>query len=233
MMTLRPAHERGHFRNQWLDSYHTFSFGSYYDPEHLQFGTLRVINHDTVEASQGFDFHGHKDMEIFTYVLSGTLEHQDSMGNKEKIRAGEVQIMSAGTGILHSEYNASDSAKVEFLQIWVMPEKYGVQPRYQQKEYSTQEKLNQFKLIISPNGENGSLQINQKAWVWASVFEKNVQKTFKAQNGKNLWLHIAKGEIEVNGQQLKKGDGLRIDDQSSFNVKGLAPEAEFVMMELA
>lgn len=231
-MTLRPAEQRGHFRNQWLDSYHTFSFGSYYDPEHLQFGALRVINHDTVEPSQGFDFHGHKDMEIFTYVLSGTLEHQDSMGNKEQIRKGEVQIMSAGTGILHSEYNASDSEKVEFLQIWIMPESYGIKPRYQQKEFSKQDKLNQFRLIISPNGEQKSLQMTQKTWVWASVFEKSFEKTFEVKNGSKVWLHVANGEIEVNGQSLKKGDGLRIEKQDSFLVKGIGSEAEFVMMEL-
>ena len=232
MMTVRPSEQRGHFKNEWLDSYHTFSFGSYYDPKHLQFGALRVINQDVVDPNQGFDFHGHKDMEIFTYVLSGILEHKDSMGNKEKIKAGEVQIMSAGTGVLHSEYNPSPNEKVELLQIWVMPEQYGLTPRYAQKNFSETEKLNQFRLVISPDEENGSLKIFQQTWVWASIFEKGFEKTFTIQHGEKVWLHVANGEIEVDGQVLKKGDALKIEDQTALKIKGLASKSEFVMMEL-
>lgn len=233
MITVRPSEERGHFKNGWLDSYHTFSFGSYYDPNYLQFGALRVINQDVVEADNGFDFHGHKDMEIFTYVLSGVLEHQDNMGNKEKIHPGDVQIMSAGTGVLHSEYNPSHNEKVELLQIWVMPNQYGIPPRYAQKAFSEEEKLNNFRLVISPNEENGSLKIFQKTWVWSSVFEKGIEKKFEIQHGQKLWLHVASGEIEVDGQKLKKGDGLGIDDQRSFKISGIASKSEFVMLELA
>jgi quercetin 2,3-dioxygenase len=233
MMTIRSSEQRGHFKNNWLDSYHTFSFGSYYDPEHLQFGALRVINQDVIDAKQGFDFHGHKDMEIFTYVLSGSLEHQDSMGNKEQIRANEVQIMSAGTGVLHSEYNPSETQKVELLQIWVMPEQYGLTPRYAQKNFSREDKLNNFRLVISPSEENGSLKIYQQVWVWASVFEKDFEKSFSLQNGEKLWLHVANGEIQVDGHVLKKGDALKIEEQTALKIKGLASESEFVMMELA
>ncbi|MFN9066376.1 MAG: pirin family protein, partial [Bdellovibrionales bacterium] len=151
MLNLRRSEERGHFKNDWLDSYHTFSFGSYYDPDFIQFGALRVINQDVVAADSGFPMHGHKDMEIFTYILRGTLEHQDSMGNKKQIRAGEVQIMSAGTGVMHSEYNPSPQNSVELLQIWVMPNKNGITPRYDQKLFERDEKLNQWRLIISPD----------------------------------------------------------------------------------
>lgn len=232
MITVRPSEARGHFSNSWLDSYHTFSFGSYYDPEHIQFGALRVINQDIVAGGQGFDFHGHKDMEIFTYVLSGTLQHEDSMGNKEKIKAGEVQIMSAGTGVLHSEINPSPNEAVELLQIWVMPEQYGLKPRYAQKFFSESEKLNNFKLVISPDEKDGSLKIFQKTWVWGSVFEQGTEKTFPVKNGNKLWLHVATGEIEVDGRKLKKGDGLNAKDVTALKVKGVAPKSEFIIMEL-
>lgn len=233
MITVRPSEARGHFSNSWLDSYHTFSFGSYYDPEHIQFGALRVINQDVVAAKQGFDFHGHKDMEIFTYVLSGTLEHQDNMGNKEKINPGEVQIMSAGTGVLHSEYNPSDKEAVELLQIWVMPEQYGIKPRYAQKTFSESEKLNNFRLVISPDEKDGSLKIYQKTWVWGSTFEQGAEKSFPVVNGEKLWLHVATGEIEVDGQKLKKGDGLNASDVTALKIKGVAPKSEFIIIELA
>jgi redox-sensitive bicupin YhaK (pirin superfamily) len=233
MMTIRPSEQRGHFKNNWLDSYHTFSFGSYYDPKHMQFGALRVINQDVVSPNQGFDFHGHKDMEIFTYILSGVLEHQDSMGNKEQIHPGEVQIMSAGTGVLHSEYNPSAENPVELLQIWIMPEQYSLKPRYAQKNFSESEKLNQFKLVISPNEENGSLKIFQQAWVWSSIFTSGFEKSFSIQRGTKLWLQVANGEIEVDGRKLKKGDALGIEDQKSFNIKGIADKSEFLMLELA
>lgn len=232
MLTVRASHERGHFKNEWLDSYHTFSFGSYYDPEHVHFGALRVINQDIVDAGKGFDFHGHKDMEIFTYVLSGILEHKDSMGNKEKITAGEIQIMSAGTGVLHSEYNPSDDKKVELLQIWVVPEQYGLTPRYAQKKFSDQEKLNNFKLIISPDEADGSLKIFQQAWVWSALFERDFEKSFSILHGEKLWLHVASGEIQVDGEKLKKGDGLQVTEQTALNIRGLAPKSEFILMEL-
>lgn len=233
MTTLRRSDERGHYRNSWLDSYHTFSFGSYYDPEHIHFGALRVINQDVVAAGSGFDFHGHKDMEIFTYVLSGELEHQDSMGHKEKIRAGEVQIMSAGTGVLHSEYNPSNRESVELLQIWIMPQKFGIEPRYDQKNFAREEKANQFRLIISPEGTQESLKIYQQAWVWASIFEQGFEKSFFLQNGKRAWLHVGRGELIVNGQTLTKGDAIAIEEGGQLNIKGSAEDSEFLIIELA
>lgn len=232
MTTLRRSDERGHYRNSWLDSYHTFSFGSYYDPEHIHFGALRVINQDVVAAGSGFDFHGHKDMEIFTYVLSGELEHQDSMGNKEKIRPGEVQIMSAGTGVLHSEYNPSKIESVELLQIWIMPERFGIEPRYDQKLFSNEEKKNQFKLIISPDADQNSLKIVQQAWVWASIFEQGFEKSFSMKKGKRAWLHVGRGELVVNGQTLKKGDAIAIEGNDELSIKGSADESEFLIIEL-
>lgn len=233
MMNFRRSEERGHFKNNWLDSYHTFSFGSYYDPNHTQFGALRVINQDIVSPGQGFPFHGHKDMEIFTYILSGTLEHQDSMGNKEQIKAGEVQIMSAGTGVQHSEYNASSEELVELLQIWVIPEQVGIKPRYAQKLFSREEKLNQWRLIISPNEENASLKIYQQTWVWASILEQEKSMDFQLQNGKRAWLHVGLGEIEVGGQVLKKGDALSITQDDKLRIRGVEAISDLVLLELA
>lgn len=231
-MTLRRSEDRGHYKNSWLESYHTFSFGSYYDPEFIQFGALRVINQDVVAPSMGFDFHGHKDMEIFTYILSGELEHQDSLGHKEKIRAGEVQIMSAGTGVLHSEFNPSNENNVELLQIWVMPNQYGLEPRYAQKYFSYDEKKNQFKLIISPNEDQDSLKIFQQAWVWASCFSKNFEKDFIPHFGDKAWLHVGRGEIEVGGKKLKTGDAVSILDKDVARIKGLSDDSEFIIVEL-
>jgi len=230
-MMLRRSEERGRYQNSWLDSYHTFSFGSYYDPEHMQFGPLRVINQDVVAPSSGFDFHGHKDMDIFTYILSGELEHQDSMGHKERIRPGEVQIMSAGTGVLHSEYNPSAKDSVELLQIWVMPAHFGLAPRYAQKTFSLEEKRNQFRLVISPNEHAGSLKIFQEAWVWASVFTKGYQADFELRHGNKAWLHVGRGEIEVNGQRLGKGDALAISEKEKLSVAGRSEDAEFLILE--
>lgn len=231
-MNIRRSEERGHYKNNWLDSYHTFSFGSYYDPNHIQFGSLRVINQDVVAPSSGFDFHGHKDMEIFTYILNGTLEHQDSMGNKEQIKAGEVQIMSAGTGVMHSEYNPSFQTPVELLQIWVMPEKHGIKPRYDQKLFDRAEKLNQWRLIISPDEEKGSLKIFQKTWVWASLLEKEKAMTFEMQKGQKSWLHVGSGEVEINGQTFKKGDGLAVSKGEILQLKGVEATSDLVLLEL-
>lgn len=233
MMTLRKSNERGHYKNSWLDSYHTFSFGSYYDPEHIQFGALRVINQDIVAPSSGFDFHGHKDMEIFTYVLSGTLEHQDSMGHKEQIEPGEVQIMSAGRGVLHSEYNPSATDQVELLQIWVIPEVFGIEPRYDQRQFSTQEKKNNFKLVISPTAEGNSLKIYQQAWVWASIFEKDFEKFFSMSHGKRAWLHVGQGEVKINNDRiLKKGDAIALEKEDEIKIQGVADQSEFLILEL-
>ena len=232
MLNLRKSEDRGHYQNDWLDSYHTFSFGSYYDPDHIHFGALRVINQDVVSPSSGFPMHGHKDMEIFTYILSGQLEHQDSMGNKKQIHAGEVQIMSAGTGVMHSEYNPDTKNSVELLQIWVMPEKYGITPRYDQKLFDRAEKLNQWRLIISPNQENQSLLINQKTWVWASLVEKDKTTSLKLKNGKKAWLHVGLGEVQVDNRKLKKGDALSFGSDQELKIQGLANESDLVLIEV-
>jgi redox-sensitive bicupin YhaK (pirin superfamily) len=233
MMIIRASEQRGHFKNEWLESAHTFSFGSYYDSDHLQFGPLRVINHDQVQPSSGFDFHAHRDMEIFTYMLKGVLVHQDSMKNRKEIRAAEVQVMSAGTGILHSEMNSSRTELAEFLQIWIFPQSYGLKPQYQQRTFSRQDKLNQFRLILSPEGDRGSLKIHQKAWVWASVLEKEVEREFVMEKGPLLWLQVASGEIEVENHRLKKGDGLRVENPSRLRIKGVSLESEFLLIEMS
>jgi redox-sensitive bicupin YhaK (pirin superfamily) len=232
MITLRKSEERGHFKNDWLDSYHTFSFGSYYDSEHVQFGALRVINQDVVAASSGFPMHGHKDMEIFTYILRGTLEHEDSMGNKKQIRAGEVQIMSAGTGVRHSEYNPDNKHSVELLQIWVMPNQLGITPCYDQKIFDKSVKLNQWRLIISPDQENESLLINQKTWVWSSLIENSKTIAFNLKKGKRAWLHVGLGEVSANGKKLIKGDALSFSSEQSLEIQGLAHESDLVLIEL-
>lgn len=229
---LRKSNDRGHFKNSWLDSYHTFSFGTYYDPEFVQFGSLRVINQDIIAANSGFDLHSHKDMEIFTYVLDGALEHQDSTGHRKQIRRGDVQIMSAGKGIMHSEYNPSATESAEILQIWLLPEVYGLEPRYDQKHFSREQKKNKFKLIISPHAEDETLMIYQEAWVWASVFEKGFKDTFSLDQGVRAWLHVGNGEIEVNEKFLQKGDGMSISPKEQIHIKGIADSSEFLIIEL-
>jgi quercetin 2,3-dioxygenase len=231
MITLRPSQERGYFKNSWLESFHTFSFGSYFDPNHLQFGSLRVINQDVISPSQGFDFHGHKDMEIFTYILSGNLQHRDNMGNIKNITAGEVQIMSAGTGVLHSEFNASNTDEVELLQIWVLPDQLGLKPRYDQKTFTKEEKLNNFCLILSPEQSGASLKIFQNIWVWSSLFVKEKSRTFNFTKGSRCWLHVATGEIKVGNMKLKKGDAISVSDNQSLDIQGIAEISDFIIME--
>jgi redox-sensitive bicupin YhaK (pirin superfamily) len=232
MLNIRRSKDRGHFKNDWLDSYHTFSFSSYYDPEFVQFGPLRVINQDIVNENSGFGMHGHQDMEIFTYILSGTLEHQDSMGNKKQIKAGEVQIMSAGTGVRHSEYNPSKNASVELLQIWVLPDQKGIKPRYAQKLFEPSEKLNQLRLVISPDESNGSLKIFQKTWVWASLVEKDKTFQYSIQHGSKTWLHVGNGKIQVNDETLLKGDAVAIEDDKPVKIMGLGEKSDLVLIEV-
>jgi redox-sensitive bicupin YhaK (pirin superfamily) len=232
MLQLRKSEERGRFQNEWLDSYHTFSFGSYYDPEFIQFGTLRVINQDVIAPSSGFGMHGHKDMEIFTYVLSGVLEHKDSMGNKEQIRAGEVQIMSAGTGVVHSEYNPSATESVELLQIWVLPGQLRIEPRYAQKFFERDEKLNQLRLIISPDETNESLKIVQKTWVWASLLENGKKLNFQPQEGKRAWFHVGSGSVKVGDHTLNKGDSMAIENEKEIQIIGQSEISDLILIEV-
>jgi len=210
MLELRPAAERGIANFGWLYSQHTFSFGSYHDPEQIGFSDLLVINDDRVAAGQGFGTHPHRDMEIFSYVLEGALEHKDSMGVGSVIRSGDVQMMSAGTGIRHSEYNASDEELVHFLQIWIVPDREGVTPRYQQQNFPADDKRGRLRLIISPDGADGSLSVYQDARVYAGLFDGAEQHRITLPAGRHAYIHVARGALTVNGQRLSAGDGARL-----------------------
>lgn len=210
MLELRPAAERGHAKLGWLDSRHSFSFGSYYDPQQVGFSDLLVINDDRVQPGRGFDTHGHRDMEIFTYVLEGTLEHQDSTGTGSVIHPGDVQMMSAGSGIRHSEFNASRRESVHFLQIWIIPSRIGVAPRYQQQRFEEADKRGRLRLIISPEGKEGSLSVYQDARVYAGLFDGPEQQILTLPENRFVYVHVARGALSVNGQRLTAGDGARL-----------------------
>jgi len=210
MMELRPAAARGLANFGWLHSQHSFSFGSYYDPEHMGFSDLLVINEDRVRAGRGFDTHGHRDMEIFSYVLDGALQHKDSMGTGSVIRPVDVQMMSAGTGVRHSEYNASREALVHFLQIWIVPDRKGVEPRYQQRHFSPEEKRGKLRLIISPDGAEGSLSVYQDARVYAGLFDGDEAQRFALPAERFAYVHVAGGAIDINGQRLATGDAVKL-----------------------
>ncbi|HAF56439.1 MAG TPA: quercetin 2,3-dioxygenase, partial [Thauera sp.] len=209
-MELRPAAARGLANFGWLHSQHSFSFGSYYDPQHMGFSDLLVINEDRVRPGRGFDTHGHRDMEIFSYVLDGALEHKDSMGNGSVIRPGDVQMMSAGTGVRHSEFNASREHEVHFLQIWLVPDRKGVTPRYQQQHFSAAEKRGRLRLIISPDGADGSLSVHQDARVHAGLFDGDEAQRFELPANRFAYVHVALGAIKVNGQRLVAGDAVKL-----------------------
>jgi redox-sensitive bicupin YhaK (pirin superfamily) len=210
MTEIRNASERGLADHGWLKSRHSFSFASYYDPEHVGFSDLLVINDDRVAAGGGFGKHPHRDMEIFSYVLEGALEHKDSLGTGSVIRPGDVQLMSAGTGVAHSEYNASSTQPVHFLQIWIVPAEKGIAPRYQQQNVSAADKRGQLRLVLSPNGENGSLTINQDARVYAGLFDGDERASLTLPASRHAYVHVAAGSVSVNGQRLSEGDGLKI-----------------------
>jgi redox-sensitive bicupin YhaK (pirin superfamily) len=231
MLELRPAAARGLANLGWLHSHHTFSFGSYYDPEQMGFSDLLVINDDRVRPGKGFDTHGHRDMEIFSYVLEGALEHKDSMGNGSVIRPGDVQMMSAGTGIRHSEFNASRQEPVHFLQIWIVPDRLGVTPRYQQKHFTDADKRGRMRLIISPDGAEGSLSVHQDARVYAGLFDGAEQQRFVLPEGRFAYLHVARGAITVNGQRLSEGDGARLRRVQALDLSQ-GEQAEVLLFDL-
>ena len=210
MMELRPAAERGLANFGWLHSLHSFSFGSYYDPQHMGFSDLLVINEDRVRPGRGFDTHGHRDMEIFSYVLDGALEHKDSMGTGSVIRPGDVQMMSAGTGVRHSEYNASREELVHFLQIWIVPDRKGVEPRYQQRHFTPAEKRGRLRLIISPDAADGSLSVYQDARVHAGLFDGDESQRFDMPENRHAYVHVARGAIDIDGQRLSAGDAVKL-----------------------
>jgi len=231
MLTLRKNTERGHADHGWLDSWHTFSFAGYHDSQHMGFGDLRVINDDTVQPGQGFGTHGHRDMEIITYVLDGALEHKDSMGNGSVIRPGNVQRMSAGRGVRHSEFNASQSEQVHFLQIWIEPNVTAIDPGYEEKHFSDAEKRGRLRLIASPDGGDGSVKIHQDARVYAALFDGAEQAVHTLAAGRKAYVHVARGAVHVNGQKLGGGDGARIESENRIAFSD-AKNAEILLFDL-
>ena len=231
MIKIRKADERGHFDHGWLDTHHTFSFADYYDPQFMGFRALRVINEDRVKAGRGFGTHSHRDMEIISYVLEGELEHRDSMGTGSVIRPGEVQRMSAGTGVLHSELNPSRSEPVHFLQIWMLPEKRGLKPEYEQKAFPPEERAGRLRLVASPDGAEGSLTIHQDAKLLAGTLRDGQSIQYTLQPGRYAWLQVARGNVEVNGQTLRAGDGAALEDELALTLTG--KDAEVLLFDLS
>ena len=230
-MELRPAAARGLANFGWLHSQHSFSFGSYYDPQHMGFSDLLVINEDRVRPGRGFDTHGHRDMEIFSYVLDGALEHKDSMGTGSVIRPGDVQMMSAGTGVRHSEFNASREDEVHFLQIWLVPDRKGVAPRYQQQHFAPANKRGRLRLIISPDGDEGSLSVHQDVRVFAGLFDGDEAQRFELSAKRFAYVHVARGALEVNGQRLAAGDAVKLRNVREI-VFGKGEQAEVLLFDL-
>jgi redox-sensitive bicupin YhaK (pirin superfamily) len=232
MLTIRKAEDRGHARHGWLDSHHTFSFADYYDPKHMGFRALRVINDDRVAAGKGFGAHPHRDMEIISYVLEGALAHKDSTGTGEVIKPGDVQRMSAGTGVVHSEFNASKTDQVHFLQIWLMPSKRGITPGYEQKTFSEADKRGKLRLVASPDAADGSLTIHTNAKVYAGLFGAGEQAELALPDKHGAWVHVARGKVKVNGQQAGEGDGVALEDERTLRIEGVA-DAEVLVFDLA
>ncbi|MDH5264142.1 MAG: pirin family protein [Betaproteobacteria bacterium] len=232
MMELRRSEERGHANHGWLDSFHSFSFADYHDPAHMGFGALRVINEDRVKPGMGFGTHGHRDMEIISYVLEGALEHKDSMGNGSIIRPGNVQRMSAGTGVRHSEYNPSASDGVHFLQIWIEPGVRGVAPGYEEKTFDAASKRGRLRLIASPDGREGSVTIHQDALVYAGLLDGAETASHPIPAGRKAYLHVARGEVTASGQALRAGDALKATGEREIHLEG-GRGAEVLLFDLA
>ena len=233
MITVRPAHARGKANFGWLDSKHTFSFGNYYDPNHMGFANLRVINEDKVQPSQGFGTHSHKDMEIISYVLEGELEHKDSIGNGSVIRPGDVQRMSAGTGIAHSEFNASATNLVHFLQIWIMPDQVGIQPSYEQKYFPVEEKQGKLRLVASSDGRDNSVTIHQDASLYVATLNNGDRINHNTNRGRSLWIQVARGSVEINKQLLQTGDGAAITKETDIAIAATNDNTEILLFDLA
>ncbi|HYC23345.1 MAG TPA: pirin family protein [Candidatus Bathyarchaeia archaeon] len=232
MIQIRKSNQRGHFDHGWLKTFHTFSFADYYDPEHMGFRALRVINEDWVQPGRGFPTHAHRDMEIVTYVLDGALEHRDSLGTGSTIRPGEVQRMSAGTGVRHSEYNHSKSELVHLLQIWILPERDGAAPEYEQKAFSEAEKRGRLKLVASRDGRDGSVTIHQDASLSATLLEAGEKVEASFAPGRRGWVQVARGAIRLAGKPLGQGDGAAIDGERSVEIVASEP-AEVLVFDLA
>jgi len=232
MLTLRRSHERGHANHGWLDTHHTFSFANYYDPAHMGFGPLRVINDDRIAAGRGFGTHGHRDMEIITYVLEGAVAHKDSMGSGSTIEPGNVQRMSAGRGVLHSEFNPLDDQATHLLQIWIEPDVTGIAPEYEELSVPEAEKRGRLRQVASPDGADGSMRIHQDARVYAGLFDGAEQAELPLAAGRRAWVHMARGKAVVNGQVLAAGDGLALTDEAAVTIRG-GEQAEVLVFDLA
>jgi redox-sensitive bicupin YhaK (pirin superfamily) len=232
MISIRPAAERGTADFGWLDSRHSFSFGHYYDPTHMGFGPLRVINEDRVQAGAGFDTHGHRDMEIISYVLEGALEHRDSLGTGSVIRPGDVQVMSAGTGIRHSEFNHSKQEGVHFLQIWLLPDEEGLTPRYDQKTFPDSEKRGRLRLVASPDAREGSVLIHQDADLFATILNTGESVKHRLNPGRAGWVQVARGEVTVNGKPARAGDGIALKGESEIAIVAQADGSEVLLFDL-
>lgn len=231
MIQIRKAKDRGHFNHGWLDTYHTFSFGDFQDPEHMGFQSLRVMNEDRVEPGKGFGTHPHRDMEIVTYVLEGALEHKDSMGNGEVLRPGEFQRMSAGTGITHSEFNPSDTEPVHLYQIWLFPERKGIEPSYEQKQFPDDEMTNCLRLVASPDANDGSLMIHQDARIYLAKLDSGKQLVHELAVDRYAWLQVLRGNVTLYGERLETSDGAAVSDEQSLEIVATA-SAEIMLFDL-
>jgi redox-sensitive bicupin YhaK (pirin superfamily) len=233
MITIRRSQERGGGDHGWLNTRHTFSFDTYYDPRHMHFRALRVINEDIVQPGAGFPTHPHRDMEIITYVLEGALQHQDSLGNGSIIRPGDGQRMSAGTGILHSEANASKTDRVHLLQIWILPERKGIEPGYEQKAFSEEDKRGRLKLIAARDGHNGAVTVHQDISLYVSLLDEQQEVEHALAPGRHAWLQIARGSVELNGTRLEQGDGAAASDEQKLSITGAQDGSEILLFDLA
>jgi hypothetical protein len=232
MIDIRKSNERGHANHGWLDTHFTFSFADYFDPEHVQFRTLRVMNDDRVAGGGGFPTHPHRDMEIVTYVLEGALEHRDSMGNGSVIKPGDVQYMSAGTGVKHSEFNASETEPVHLYQIWMLPDKNGYKPAYDQKNFSEAERRGKLRLLASPDGRDGSVKIRQDNELYATVLAEGEAVKHELNPKRHAYVQVARGSVKLNGTKLEEGDGAAFSDEKSIELTGV-DKAEVLLFDLA
>jgi redox-sensitive bicupin YhaK (pirin superfamily) len=232
MLTIRPASERGHAQHGWLDSHHSFSFADYYDPQQMGFRALRVINEDRVAPAKGFGTHPHRDMEIISYVLEGGLAHRDSLGTGSEIRPGDVQRMSAGTGVSHSEFNASQTDAVHFLQIWLVPSQRGIAPSYEQKNFSNADKRGRLRVVAAPDGRDGSVTIHSDATLYSGLFDSGESASLTLEKGRHGWVQVARGSLRVNGQTLSAGDGAALSDVTQLTLEGIE-HAEVLVFDLA
>lgn len=232
MLRIRKSADRGHFDHGWLDTYHTFAFGDYFDPAHVNFRSLRVMNEDRIAAGQGFGMHGHRDMEIVTYVLSGAIEHRDSLGHGAVLRPGELQRMSAGTGIRHSEFNPSETEPTHLYQIWLLPERNGLKPEYEQRAFDAAGRQGRWQLTASPDGRDGALAIHQDAEIYLADLSPGETLDYSLPGGRHAWLQALRGEVQVNGQSLAAGDGAAVSDEPSLSVRA-GGAAEVMLFTLA